>query len=31
MSQAAELKEKFNIDLRVLGITSSKNMLLSDS
>ncbi|XP_057525947.1 bifunctional aspartokinase/homoserine dehydrogenase 2, chloroplastic-like isoform X1 [Amaranthus tricolor] len=29
--QAAELKEKFNIDLRVLGITSSKNMLLSDS
>ncbi|KAL2921614.1 Bifunctional aspartokinase/homoserine dehydrogenase 2 chloroplastic [Bienertia sinuspersici] len=29
--QAAELKEKFNIDLRVMGITSSKKMLLSDS
>ncbi|XP_021762687.1 bifunctional aspartokinase/homoserine dehydrogenase 2, chloroplastic-like [Chenopodium quinoa] len=29
--QTAELKEKFNIDLRVMGITSSKKMLLSDS
>ncbi|KAJ8427913.1 hypothetical protein Cgig2_023289 [Carnegiea gigantea] len=28
--QAAVLKEKFNIDLRVMGITGSKNMLLSD-
>ncbi|KAL9240243.1 hypothetical protein vseg_014487 [Gypsophila vaccaria] len=28
--QAAELKEKFNIDLRVLGITSSKKMVLSE-
>ncbi|CAI9117153.1 OLC1v1018497C1 [Oldenlandia corymbosa var. corymbosa] len=28
--QAAVLKEKFNIDLRVLGITGSKKMLLSD-
>ncbi|KAK9724171.1 hypothetical protein RND81_05G053600 [Saponaria officinalis] len=28
--QAAELKEKFNIDLRVMGITSSKKMVLSE-
>ncbi|KAK9673068.1 hypothetical protein RND81_12G144000 [Saponaria officinalis] len=28
--QAAVLKEKFNIDLRVLGITGSKKMVLSD-
>ncbi|KAG2710094.1 hypothetical protein I3843_04G008800 [Carya illinoinensis] len=28
--QAAVLKEKFNIDLRVMGITSSSTMLLSD-
>lgn len=28
--QTATLKEKFNIDLRVMGITSSKKMLLSD-
>ncbi|XP_074320417.1 bifunctional aspartokinase/homoserine dehydrogenase 2, chloroplastic-like [Silene latifolia] len=28
--QAAELKEKFNIDLRVLGITGTKKMVLSD-
>ncbi|KAK4391329.1 Bifunctional aspartokinase/homoserine dehydrogenase 1, chloroplastic [Sesamum angolense] len=29
--QAAVLKEKFNIDLRVMGITGSKTMLLSDT
>ncbi|KAL9225119.1 hypothetical protein vseg_001079 [Gypsophila vaccaria] len=29
--QAAVLKEKFNIDLRVLGITSTKKMVLSDT
>ncbi|XP_044511708.1 bifunctional aspartokinase/homoserine dehydrogenase 1, chloroplastic-like [Mangifera indica] len=29
--QAAALKEEFNIDLRVMGITGSRNMLLSDS
>lgn len=29
--QAAVLKENFNIDLRVLGITGSKTMLLSDT
>ncbi|KAI3835114.1 hypothetical protein MKW92_048967 [Papaver armeniacum] len=28
--QAAVLKEKFNIDLRVMGITGSKKMVLSD-
>lgn len=28
--QAAVLKEKFKIDLRVMGITSSKNMVLSE-
>ncbi|KAH9611305.1 hypothetical protein KSS87_023667 [Heliosperma pusillum] len=28
--QAAELKENFNIDLRVMGITSSKKMILSE-
>ncbi|KAA8528034.1 hypothetical protein F0562_035097 [Nyssa sinensis] len=28
--QAAVLKEKFNIDLRVMGITGSRTMLLSD-
>ncbi|KAL2520253.1 Bifunctional aspartokinase/homoserine dehydrogenase 2 [Forsythia ovata] len=28
--QAAVLKEKFNIDLRVMGITGSQTMLLSD-
>ncbi|KAI8565820.1 hypothetical protein RHMOL_Rhmol03G0291100 [Rhododendron molle] len=28
--QAAVLKEKFNIDLRVMGITGSRRMLLSD-
>ncbi|KAL3513344.1 hypothetical protein ACH5RR_026061 [Cinchona calisaya] len=28
--QAAVLKEKFNIDLRVMGITGSRKMLLSD-
>ncbi|KAJ8446395.1 hypothetical protein Cgig2_019288 [Carnegiea gigantea] len=28
--QAAALKEKFNIDLRVMGITSSKKMLLAE-
>ncbi|CAL5375273.1 unnamed protein product [Camellia sinensis] len=28
--QAAVLKEKFNMDLRVLGITGSKRMLLND-
>ncbi|KAI8017548.1 hypothetical protein LOK49_LG04G00291 [Camellia lanceoleosa] len=28
--QAAVLKEKFNIDLRVMGITGSKRMLLND-
>lgn len=28
--QAAALKEKFNIDLRVMGITGSRHMLLSD-
>ncbi|KAI4321213.1 hypothetical protein MLD38_034621 [Melastoma candidum] len=28
--QAAVLKEEFNIDLRVLGITGSRSMLLSD-
>lgn len=28
--QAATLKEDFNIDLRVMGITSSRTMLLSD-
>ncbi|KAH9623594.1 hypothetical protein KSS87_017318 [Heliosperma pusillum] len=30
LAKAAELKEKFNIDLRVLGITGSKKMVLSD-
>ncbi|KAG5559655.1 hypothetical protein RHGRI_009249 [Rhododendron griersonianum] len=29
--QAAVLKEKFNIDLRVMGITGSRRMLLSDT
>ncbi|KAF7149221.1 hypothetical protein RHSIM_Rhsim03G0264300 [Rhododendron simsii] len=29
--QAAILKEKFNIDLRVMGITGSRRMLLSDT
>ncbi|KAK2969105.1 hypothetical protein RJ640_028812, partial [Escallonia rubra] len=29
--QTATLKEKFNIDLRVLGITGSRTMLLSDT
>ncbi|KAF7153841.1 hypothetical protein RHSIM_Rhsim01G0004600 [Rhododendron simsii] len=29
--QAAALKEKFKIDLRVMGITGSKTMLLSDT
>ncbi|KAL2241753.1 UNVERIFIED_CONTAM: Bifunctional aspartokinase/homoserine dehydrogenase, chloroplastic [Sesamum indicum] len=29
--QAAILKEKFNIDLRVMGITGSRTMLLSDT
>lgn len=29
--QAATLKEEFNIDLRVMGITGSSTMLLSDS
>ncbi|WOL19567.1 bifunctional aspartokinase/homoserine dehydrogenase 1, chloroplastic [Canna indica] len=29
--QAAILKEKFNIDLRVMGITGSKTMVLSDT
>ncbi|XP_047329938.1 bifunctional aspartokinase/homoserine dehydrogenase, chloroplastic-like [Impatiens glandulifera] len=29
--QAAILKERFNIDLRVMGITSSKRMLLNDT
>ncbi|GMP47470.1 hypothetical protein CsSME_00015180 [Camellia sinensis var. sinensis] len=29
--QAAVLKEQFNIDLRVMGITGSKRMLLSDT
>ncbi|KAL8170616.1 hypothetical protein V2J09_022420 [Rumex salicifolius] len=29
--QAAVLKEDFNIDLRVMGITSSKKMVLSDT
>ncbi|KAL3830358.1 hypothetical protein ACJIZ3_019160 [Penstemon smallii] len=29
--QTAVLKEKFNIDLRVMGITGSKTMLLSDT
>ncbi|KAF3440156.1 hypothetical protein FNV43_RR18434 [Rhamnella rubrinervis] len=29
--QAATLKEEFNIDLRVMGITGSRTMLLSDS
>ncbi|CAA0809832.1 Bifunctional aspartokinase/homoserine dehydrogenase 2- chloroplastic [Striga hermonthica] len=29
--QAAVLKENFNIDLRVMGITGSKTMLLSDT
>ncbi|KAK3021854.1 hypothetical protein RJ639_047862, partial [Escallonia herrerae] len=29
--QIATLKEKFNIDLRVLGITGSRTMLLSDT
>ncbi|KAJ8506718.1 hypothetical protein OPV22_007604 [Ensete ventricosum] len=28
--QAAALKEKFNIDLRVMGITGSRTMILSD-
>ncbi|THG04152.1 hypothetical protein TEA_015493 [Camellia sinensis var. sinensis] len=28
--QAAVLKEKFNVDLRVMGITGSKRMLLND-
>jgi aspartokinase/homoserine dehydrogenase 1 len=28
--QAAFLKEDFNIDLRVMGITGSRTMLLSD-
>ncbi|CAI9754276.1 unnamed protein product [Fraxinus pennsylvanica] len=28
--QAAVLKEKFNIDLRVMGVTGSRTMLLSD-
>ena len=30
LSQASVLKEDFNIDLRVLGIISSKSMLLCD-
>ncbi|KAL0432106.1 UNVERIFIED_CONTAM: Bifunctional aspartokinase/homoserine dehydrogenase 1, chloroplastic [Sesamum latifolium] len=30
-SEAAILKEKFNIDLRVMGITGSRTMLLSDT
>lgn len=30
-SQAAALKEKFNIDLRVMGITGSKKMIFSDT
>lgn len=29
--QAAVLKEKSNIDLRVFGVTGSKTMLLSDT
>ncbi|XP_072962925.1 bifunctional aspartokinase/homoserine dehydrogenase 1, chloroplastic-like [Typha angustifolia] len=29
--QAAVLKEKFNIDLRVMGITGSRTMILSDA
>ncbi|KAJ4756706.1 Bifunctional aspartokinase/homoserine dehydrogenase [Rhynchospora pubera] len=29
--QAAVLKEEFNIDLRVMGITGSKNMILSET
>lgn len=28
--QAAVLKEEFNIDLRVMGITGSRTMVLSD-
>ncbi|XP_034228539.1 bifunctional aspartokinase/homoserine dehydrogenase 1, chloroplastic-like isoform X3 [Prunus dulcis] len=31
LSQAATLKEEFNIDLRVMGITGSRTMLLSEA
>jgi hypothetical protein len=31
LSQAAVLKEEFKIDLRVIGITGSSKMLMSES